>query len=422
MEAATNKPRVFVSSTIVDFRDLRSALKYWLESLGLDVRMSEFNDFTRQPDQGTFDSCFGVVADCHYYVLLIGTRKGSNYSAGVSVTQQEYRVAAELARQRRITPIIFIRRDVRTALRERKKLRTATGSEEIATVPTTALEDPEFIQAFVEEIERTESGRKGEDPSGTIWIYQFHDFRDIADALRNNLRLFGSVPRHTLLANLEWELKENIAAFCGKRDEMPDCGQYWLKPLRSSRLFSVDELRGYISLDPSQAQWVGHFLLLGAPEEQRIRSAALHDAISSREFLMYSQAEGQLVRSPELDVMYMLDREIERYRSVRAYVRTRQTDLFNEVGASRSSGRPAQILGVDLMNVFGLADFTVNILRISFALLDYIADPRQGVTIPTLIDLSPFGESTEHIKREQVSHDDVGQWRIDQELREHILN
>ena len=51
MQQATNKPRVFVSSTIYDFKDLRSALKFWLEELGLEVLMSEFNDFFRQPEQ-----------------------------------------------------------------------------------------------------------------------------------------------------------------------------------------------------------------------------------------------------------------------------------------------------------------------------------------------------------------------------------
>lgn len=35
-----NKPKVFVSSTIYDFKDLRSALKYWLAEKGYEVRKS----------------------------------------------------------------------------------------------------------------------------------------------------------------------------------------------------------------------------------------------------------------------------------------------------------------------------------------------------------------------------------------------
>ena len=32
-----NRPRVFISSTIYDFKDLRSALKYWLEEMGFEA-------------------------------------------------------------------------------------------------------------------------------------------------------------------------------------------------------------------------------------------------------------------------------------------------------------------------------------------------------------------------------------------------
>ena len=42
-----NKPKVFVSSTIYDFKGLRSALKYWLTEKGYEVRMSECNDLKR---------------------------------------------------------------------------------------------------------------------------------------------------------------------------------------------------------------------------------------------------------------------------------------------------------------------------------------------------------------------------------------
>jgi Domain of unknown function (DUF4062) len=128
MDQPSNRPRVFVSSTINDLRDLRSALKYWLEEMGLEARMSEFNDFERRPEQGTFDSCFTAIADCDYYILLIGSRKGSVYEGDVSVTQQEYRTAAALAKQGKTKPVIFVRAEVLTALDERAAL-LANGIE-----------------------------------------------------------------------------------------------------------------------------------------------------------------------------------------------------------------------------------------------------------------------------------------------------
>ncbi|MBI3797446.1 MAG: DUF4062 domain-containing protein [Deltaproteobacteria bacterium] len=51
------KPKVFVSSTIYDFHDLRSALKLWLEEYGYEVLMSDFNDFPQLPDKNSYESC-----------------------------------------------------------------------------------------------------------------------------------------------------------------------------------------------------------------------------------------------------------------------------------------------------------------------------------------------------------------------------
>ena len=74
------KPRIFVSSTIYDFRDLRSALKYWLEQFGYEVRLSEFNDFTKRLDENAYNACLRAIEESDYYVLLIGTRVGGLYS------------------------------------------------------------------------------------------------------------------------------------------------------------------------------------------------------------------------------------------------------------------------------------------------------------------------------------------------------
>jgi len=40
-----NKPKVFISSTIEDFKDLRSAIKYYLEENGFEVATSENADY-----------------------------------------------------------------------------------------------------------------------------------------------------------------------------------------------------------------------------------------------------------------------------------------------------------------------------------------------------------------------------------------
>ena len=100
MTTITSQPKVFISSTISDMFDLRSATKYWLEELGYDVQVSEFNDFQRKPELGTFDACFEAIRASDYYILLIGKKRGSWYDEPnrISVTRKEYRVASESAK------------------------------------------------------------------------------------------------------------------------------------------------------------------------------------------------------------------------------------------------------------------------------------------------------------------------------------
>lgn len=62
-----NKLKIFVSSTIYDFKDLRSALKYWLTEKGYEVRMSERNDFKKDSNQNSYQACLDSIKECDYF-------------------------------------------------------------------------------------------------------------------------------------------------------------------------------------------------------------------------------------------------------------------------------------------------------------------------------------------------------------------
>jgi hypothetical protein len=411
MDISTNRPRVFVSSTIVDFRDLRSAIKFWLEELGLQVRLSEFNDFVRRPEQDTFSSCFAAIEECHFFVLLIGGRKGSLYTDGVSVTQQEYRVAAELAKQGRISLVILARDEVKTALRERRSLSESLGQGQIRTEPSITVEDPPFTEQFIKEVEQTELKARGEDPSGSMWIYGFSNFRDVADALRNNLRLYGSVPRQTLLANLRWELTQNITAMVGKHNGMPLPGYWWIEKMRKSVNLTPNSGDQPIRLTEDDATGIIWFVVTGAPSHSTLQTAALRDAISSREFLFYDQSSRRLEPTRELDVMYRLLGEIESYQSAhRWWWETQLNRVVEQLRFGIRHGR-AQIGELELLLIFAFHDQLVNIARLSVSLLDFIGEPQGGLVTPDLIDSSPYGkEESERIASERASHQDVTEW------------
>lgn len=90
MRKYMNKPKIFVSSTIYDFKDLRSALKYWLTEKGYEVRMSERNDFKKDSSQNSYQACLDSIEECDYFILLIGSGAGGIYSQNplITITQK----------------------------------------------------------------------------------------------------------------------------------------------------------------------------------------------------------------------------------------------------------------------------------------------------------------------------------------------
>lgn len=65
------RPTFFISSTIFDFRDLRSALKFYLEEQGCQVLTSETNDFKKPLDEHSYDACLKAIEAADYFILLM---------------------------------------------------------------------------------------------------------------------------------------------------------------------------------------------------------------------------------------------------------------------------------------------------------------------------------------------------------------
>lgn len=63
-------PTVFVSSTVREFRDLRSALAYTLRTHGFTVYISEAADFNIHGDRSAIEECFENIRKCDYYILV----------------------------------------------------------------------------------------------------------------------------------------------------------------------------------------------------------------------------------------------------------------------------------------------------------------------------------------------------------------
>jgi hypothetical protein len=118
-------PTFFLSSTIYDFKDLRSAIKYYLEQQGCRVLASDFNDFPKPLDVHSYEACLKAIAEADYFVLLIGARVGGWFDEAtqVSITQREYREAYRLHQEGRLKLLSFVRADV-WRMRDDRKLLT----------------------------------------------------------------------------------------------------------------------------------------------------------------------------------------------------------------------------------------------------------------------------------------------------------
>jgi hypothetical protein len=252
---------------------------------------------------------------------------------------------------------------------------------------------------------------KGNDPSGQMWVYYFGDFRDVAEVLRSNLRLFGSVPRQTLLANLRWELVDNISSMSAKEDGLPRPGYWFVEDVRRDvKLDPRPPIRA-IPLSVEQASELVWFVVTGMPGVGRLRTVALGDAIRSREFLFFNQATQHLEPSKPLEVMHQLLGQIDSFES--SYKWWWETNLERVVNELRQgiAVRMPMVSELDLLFIFAFYDRLVNIMRLTISLIDFIEDQSREVSVPELIEPSPYGEAeSEKVRQESTTHQDVDNW------------
>lgn len=217
------RPRVFISSTVYDFHDLRSALKYWLEESGYEVLMSESCDFEKDSSKNSYDACIETIKGCDYFVLLIGGRVGGRYDENTSITRKEYQIAYESAKDGRIKRIIpFVRQHIWDVLEDRKALMKTledldiqengmpVGKRTVAYHDSKLIKDAEHIMIFLDEVSRKEDFKKGDKPRFN-WINSFTSFEDIIKVLTIELNLKVDMPRRVAERNIKTALARNLS-------------------------------------------------------------------------------------------------------------------------------------------------------------------------------------------------------------------
>lgn len=68
--------RIFVSSTCYDLSAIRSQLRNFVNSMGYECVMSDYNDIVYHPNHHTHTSCINEVNSCDMIILIVGSRFG----------------------------------------------------------------------------------------------------------------------------------------------------------------------------------------------------------------------------------------------------------------------------------------------------------------------------------------------------------
>jgi hypothetical protein len=155
-------PAVFISSTCYDLKQVRSNLRTFVESMGFEAILSEFDSFPVDPNLGTFENCRKAVEDrADLFVLIVGGRYGSVTSSGKSITNVEY-----LQAKAKGLPInVFVSRQILDVMPVWKLSPDADFSS--------AVDSPKLFE-FVSSLYH----------SGNVWVYPFDYAETIVDTLR----------------------------------------------------------------------------------------------------------------------------------------------------------------------------------------------------------------------------------------------
>lgn len=412
-----HRPTFFLSSTIYDFRDLRGAIKFNLESRGCRVLASEFNDFGGTLDQHSYEVCLNNIAQADFFVLLIGARVGGWYDAParISITQQEYRIAYQLHQQGKLRLVNFVRQEVWQLKEDRKELTRFLSDfsleeherKAIVNAPSKFAADAAFVTDFITEVGRNvETGNAvktgGPKPTGN-WIHQFRDFRDIQDVLQP-LAFSGLTSEDAAYRKaLQGELLIVMSSLLAKQEDKVVDLREGLKRGIAAHPITIeirDRGRVHVGLEAWNSLCTILMQVLGVHFEPVV----IDDALTSTIFLDYDPDKGGYVQSPAYEALSQLWTEIRRFNGLAT---VENFSLLYET-SPRSLGRktgPYELDAGRVAVIYALAHRWINICSLCQALIFHL-EGRPFVP-PDLMPFSPISGLEAELQSERVSVSDL---------------
>lgn len=380
------RPTFFLSSTIYDFRDLRSALKFFLEEQGCKVLASEFNDFEKPIDVHSYEACLQSIHSADYFILLIGSRVGGWYDETnrISITQREYREAYQLHVAGKLKVLVFVRseiwqlREIRHELVKYLESTAVDGStrKAIADHPSKFAEDAEFLGSFINEVARSKETKlavqgKGKAPSGN-WIHIFSNFREVIDVLHG--QAFSAVPIEDMTARrlLRRELRDVVGQCLVKFSGDGDV----YSPRQSIDLFHEDspitlEGRENEFTSVSTKRWDVITTLAIHLLARQFHPVVLPQVLSRATFLEFDFASNSYKETLVYEALLRLQEEIRRF----TYSNTTENLSIVFEHTPRRRVRQAEKIEIETVKLAGLLyllDRWSNILDLSTSILHHL--------------------------------------------------
>ena len=303
-----NKPKIFISSTVYDFADMRSSLRYWLTELGFNVQLSERPNFDKDSSKNSFESCLETVKECDYFILLLGSRVGGWFDEEktISITRKEYQTAYEslVSKGGNVQKIFtFIRQNVWDVRDDRKALEKLLNKiykhdySKLAEYDLSKFEskflndDASHIMSFIDEVTRRDEMAGYENPPNN-WVHHFEGFQDIIDAIKTELKLSFNISARGMKQNVKLALVGNLREIFRR-----DNGE--LVPFYKN-FQPIHELLLNNNLSNTQANGMkihsaGEFFDYCKSKATKLNTFAFEDAVSSSAFLRYDSISDEIV-------------------------------------------------------------------------------------------------------------------------------
>lgn len=426
-----SKPVIYVSSTIYDFQDLRSALKFWLEQLGYEVMLSDFNDFTKPLEENSYEACLRAIERADYFILLIGSRVGGFYDTAqkVSITRMEYRKAYKLVQQGRIKLATFVRQDLwnikedRSALKDfllhdykaRKELETEDINETFRH-PSTFVNDVEATFAFLRDVAKVEEMKLAINGKASFpvanWVHQFSTFQDITEVLNRLFNMKRGLNEVAMTLNLKRELISILQELASKRENGTIYLQTHWADLARGQL--TGGFKDSTKMPKKHVSWLVMYVLTKSSVD-RLPTQFIDQALRSGEYLQYDLGANTFAFSLVHNGLLLLQDNIQYLKRLNNQYAHEQIEAFILKYSPRGnphmkSAGNIVISNQELMLPFAFYDAEKNIADLCIALLKALDGDSTRLRSVPLRPANPIQPMAEELESETATTDELAHW------------